>query len=399
MNQVVEDREILVHAAEMTTTGKVLRFPQVDDHATSSARGVQSNLVTDVGVEHSARSNGRRGVRASDASPLPLGSIVPSIAARMAPSPVGGDDNRATDDRTDACGRMSELGADRTVAGHGLTRPEVKRISDGRHYMRTMARRKRGSDWKVIGVDIAPGTSGADIEYFRRRLTTIQGEAGVAQLWLSVTETDPGVHQHFIAVVNSQALEKLTRAPKFNSLTARGAPAFHFKPDHANVALYLTKEATTQAAYKNQGVPYRKPGSHKLPGGGDRVRVSDELAKHVDPWKRANRKRVTERKPYRQRRLFPNKAPVHADQVVLPFTEPQVRRPVARLRDFGGGLVPRVVAEEIEFRRHQLGWSQRELAGRCGISQPQLANALRGHDPVSAWVTNRLHEILLDRVA
>jgi transcriptional regulator with XRE-family HTH domain len=58
--------------------------------------------------------------------------------------------------------------------------------------------------------------------------------------------------------------------------------------------------------------------------------------------------------------------------------------------------VPPAVAEEIEFRRRQLRWSQRELARRCGIGQPQLANVLRGHDRLSAWATRRLRDALRD---
>ena len=69
---------------------------------------------------------------------------------------------------------------------------------------------------------------------------------------------------------------------------------------------------------------------------------------------------------------------------------------MARLRDFGGGFVPPAVAVEIEFRRQQLGLSLRQLAARIGRSQGQLANALRGHDPISAASVKRLRELLLD---
>lgn len=37
---------------------------------------------------------------------------------------------------------------------------------------------------------------------------------------------------------------------------------------------------------------------------------------------------------------------------------------------------------EIEFRRRQRSLSQRELASLVGRSQGQLANAIRGHDPI-----------------
>jgi hypothetical protein len=76
---------------------------------------------------------------------------------------------------------------------------------------------------------------------------------------------------------------------------------------------------------------------------------------------------------------------------------PEVNRPVARLRDFGGGFMPPSVAREIEFLRRQLGLSQTQLASLIGRSQGQLANALRGHDPISGAAVNRLREVLLQK--
>ena len=69
----------------------------------------------------------------------------------------------------------------------------------------------------------------------------------------------------------------------------------------------------------------------------------------------------------------------------------------SRLREFGGGVVPPAVRIEIEWRRRQLGLSQIELAAMIGRSQGQLANALRGHDPISRVVVNRLRDILIRR--
>jgi hypothetical protein len=86
-------------------------------------------------------------------------------------------------------------------------------------------------------------------------------------------------------------------------------------------------------------------------------------------------------KPYRLRRLYPHKAPRPAGQLPL---LPELDRPVARLRDFGGGFVPPAVRVEIEWRRRQqLGLSQSQLAAMIGRSQGQLSkNALRGEMPL-----------------
>jgi hypothetical protein len=103
--------------------------------------------------------------------------------------------------------------------------------------------------------------------------------------------------------------------------------------------------------------------------------------------------RKDERKVYRLRNTGPlARAPREAGQILL---FPELSKPVARLRAFGGGYVPPAVAEEIEFQRGQRDLTQRQLAALAGRSQSQLSNALRGHDPISAAVVNRLRDALL----
>jgi transcriptional regulator with XRE-family HTH domain len=53
------------------------------------------------------------------------------------------------------------------------------------------------------------------------------------------------------------------------------------------------------------------------------------------------------------------------------------------------------VAIQLEFKREQLGLSQREFAGLAGITQGTYSNAIRGHDPISSAVVNRLRDALL----
>jgi hypothetical protein len=71
----------------------------------------------------------------------------------------------------------------------------------------------------------------------------------------------------------------------------------------------------TQAGYGRQHVlGGRLRGSHRLDGGGDRVRLSRDLerdaisAGYVEPWQHTNARRSAERKAYRLRRLYPRKA-------------------------------------------------------------------------------------------
>src|SRR5262249_50759521 len=113
------------------------------------------------------------------------------------------------------------------------------------------------------------------------------------------------------------------------------------------------------------------------------------------PWQHTNARRAVNRKCYRLRSTGPlARAPRPAGQLPL---LPELERPVARLREFGGGFIPRAVAIEIEFRRRRLGLTQIELGGMIGRSQGQLANALRGHDPISGAAINRLRDVLSRR--
>ena len=106
---------------------------------------------------------------------------------------------------------------------------------------------------------------------------------------------------------------------------------------------YQAKERTPQAGFgRKRQLGGRITGSHKLEGGGDRVRLSRELELDaieqalVEPWQRTNAKRKADRKEYRKRPLTA-RAPRLSGQILL-FPD---MRPVARLQAFGGGYIPR----------------------------------------------------------
>ncbi len=179
-------------------------------------------------------------------------------------------------------------------------------------------------------------------------------------------------------------------------------PYLDVRPAHDVPGLsqaYLVKERTPQAEY---GLGHRlrggrRRGSHRLPGGGDRVRLSGALkrdaiaAGYVQPWQPTNAKRSETRKPYRLRRLVSWKAAKPAGQIPM---FPEMDRGAVRLRDFGGGTLPAATALELEFRRRQLGLSQRELGKLVGLSQPTLANAVGGLYGLSRGAVTRLKRVL-----
>jgi len=149
---------------------------------------------------------------------------------------------------------------------------------------------------------------------------------------------------------------------------------------------YLVKERAPQAGFGRTDLGGRIRGSHKIEGGGDRVRLSRELERDaidaglIQDWQHTNAKRKHGRKDYRSE---PSRSARRCCGQILMFPE---MKPVSQLRAFGGGLVPKAVAREIEHLRRRCGLTQVEFAELIGRSQGQLANALRGQDPISARV-------------
>jgi hypothetical protein len=282
----------------------------------------------------------------------------------------------------------------RTVAPHGMTGAELNRLNGAVRFIELHRRPKRG----VWCLHTNKGTARSIVSNIQKRITRLQVEYGLRPYWVTTFETRGGLHAHIVFLGNreSEIVERLKSSTAFGE-------SIQVDPvtDPAGLARkYLAKERTPQAGYRRERVlGGRLRGSHRLDGGGDRVRLSRDLerdaidAGYVEPWKHTNARRSAERKAYRLRRLHPRKAPRLAGQLPL---LPDLNRPVARLRDFGGGFIPPSVAREIEFRRRQLGLSQTHLASLIGRSQGQLANALRGHDPISATVVNRLRAILIE---
>jgi hypothetical protein len=229
----------------------------------------------------------------------------------------------------------------------------------------------------------------------QKRITRLQKNYGLPAYNVTVLETLGGLHAHitFIGDCAGEIAETLKRSEQFGDLI----DIRHVYNRQGLSRSYLAKERTSQAGFRrNHMLGGRISGPHPLDGGGDRVRPSRDLkrdaigAGYIPPWRQTNARRAKHRKDYRPRRLK-RRAMRPAGQLPL---LPEIERPVTRLRQFGGHKMPKPVAIEAEFRRQQLGLSQHELAAKIGCSQGQYANAIRGHDPLSAFVTNRLREVL-----
>jgi hypothetical protein len=276
-----------------------------------------------------------------------------------------------------------------------MTGAELNRLSGAVRFIELHRRPRRG----LWCLHTNKGTPRSTISAIQKRITRFQVEHGLRPYNVTTFETRGGLHAHIVFLGSRKIAERLKRSTAFGDFIQVDPVG-----DPAGLARkYLAKERTPQAGYRRErALGGRLRGSHRLDGGGDRVRLSRDLerdaisAGYVEPWQHTNARRSAVRKAYRLRRLYPRKAPRLAGQLPL---LPELNRPVARLRDFGGGFIPPSVAREIEFRRRQLGLSQTHLANLIGRSQGQLANALRGHDPISVTVINRLRDILLLRIS
>jgi hypothetical protein len=168
----------------------------------------------------------------------------------------------------------------RTVATWGITGPELERLSSTVHFMELHCRPRTTGLWLAT---TARGTSRPLVADIWKRITRLQGAFGLHPYSVLTFETGGGIHAHITYIGNLEIASRLKRK-------------------------YLAKERTPQAGYRRgHMLGGRLAGSHRLPGGGDRVRLSRRLerdaieAGHIEPWQRTYARRSVARKPYRPR--------------------------------------------------------------------------------------------------
>jgi hypothetical protein len=180
---------------------------------------------------------------------------------------------------------------------HGVTGPELRRF-DGACHQLQRATRSRGELWWMT---TPKGSSRQEIADYQKRITREQSAHGFPAYSAWVFETRPQLHAHIVFLGNRDIANALGRSrlcirAKIGRVT-----------DIGSLKNYLAKERTPQAGFRRRDLGGRISGSHQLPGGGDRVRLSRQLERDaietglVDPWKHTNAKRSGQRKDYRPR--------------------------------------------------------------------------------------------------
>ena len=194
----------------------------------------------------------------------------------------------------------------RTVAPHGITGPEIERLNNAVHFMEGYGRLW----WVTIKpqTEMESGDIRSIVADVQKRITRLQAKGELPQYSVTVFETRQGVHAHTIFIGNADITDRL-RVSSFAGII-NVAPV---NDARGLTRKYLAKERTPQAGYRRQAMfGGRLKGSHTLPGGGDRVRLSKTLkndairAGYVNPWQRTNARRSISRKRYCRRRCPDN---------------------------------------------------------------------------------------------
>jgi hypothetical protein len=258
----------------------------------------------------------------------------------------------------------------RTARPHGISGPELNRLSGAVRFMDL-----HGRLWWLHTNKAMARAAIADVQ---KRITRLQIEYGLRPYNLTVFEGQGGLHAHIVFTGDGEIVRRLKGSAAFGDFIKSARVT-----DSDGVVKYLAKARTPQAGWGREHLlGGRLPGSHRLDGGGDRVRLSRDLerdaidANYVQSWQHKNARRSAARKPYspRLKQRLRKTAPRPSGQAPL---FPELERPVSRLRHFGSGFIPPAVAKEIEFRRQKRGEVHRVQMVCVGSTSVQLGDRHR----------------------
>jgi hypothetical protein len=196
----------------------------------------------------------------------------------------------------------------RTVAKHGISGPEIERLDGAVQFMQKHCRSRRARLWWAT---VNKDSTRNDIAVIQKRITRLQVVENLPPYNATTFETRGGLHAHIIFIGNAGIARRLESSSAFGDII-KTAPV----TDPGGLTRrYLAKERTPQAGYRREHIlGGRIKGSHRLPGGGDRVRLSRELerdaieAGYVEAWQHTNAKRsLSRRKPHRRPYNSPTK--------------------------------------------------------------------------------------------
>lgn len=230
-----------------------------------------------------------------------------------------------------------------------------------------------------------------------------QDRAGMRRgpFWGEVRETKardetPKPGAHIVAPMRS-AVDRDRLVEAINSSSAYGNTFAAPAPPVAVLKSYCLKEMTPQAAYRT-GIR-RMDGSHPLPEGGDRVKVSPAVrdalvrAERFKPYTRSYAKNPAERQAWQfdaggQGLLFAQLLDTDTPQRErVPVARPKIDpAPMLRLFSVVGNV-------DVLETMKGLGATHEEIGRRLGLSRAQTTNILNGQFRPSRDVVRRVLEL------
>jgi hypothetical protein len=190
----------------------------------------------------------------------------------------------------------------RTAATWGITGSELQRLSGAIRFMEVHCQPRRCGLWLATTAKASSRPLIADIW---KRITRLQSACRLRRYSVITFESRGGLHAHIVLPGTPEIALRLKASREFGDLI----DVCQVTDNNGLARKYLAKERTPQAGYRRAHMlGGRIAGSHQLPGGGDRVRLSRELerdaieADYVEAWQHTNAKRSTEEKPHRARR-------------------------------------------------------------------------------------------------
>jgi hypothetical protein len=153
-----------------------------------------------------------------------------------------------------------------------MSGPEVERLAGAVWFMELHCQHHRRK--RLWWATTDRGTPRSIIADIGKRITRQQRRNGLPAYSVAVFEASGGLHAHFVFIGTSEIKLHLKSSTAFGSII-KVEPV----TDADSLARkYLAKERTPQAGYRRQHIfGGRLRGSHRLPGGGDKVRLSDDL--------------------------------------------------------------------------------------------------------------------------
>jgi len=176
-----------------------------------------------------------------------------------------------------------------------MTGFELKRLDGATRFMELRCWPSRGRRQRALWwVTVNKGSTRELIADVQKRITRVQKLLGLPPYNTTAFESRGGLHAHIVFVGNAETAKRLQRSAAFGTSIV----VEPVTDAEALVTEYLAKERTPQAGYRRSHLlGGRIGGSHRLDGGGDRVRLSRELerdaveAGYVEPWQHTNAKR------------------------------------------------------------------------------------------------------------